>query len=63
MAKKQKACVNCKMVYEGQKCPNCGESLATEGFEGRIFVFNAEESEAAKNMGIEKNGEFAIKTK
>ncbi len=63
MARKQKACVNCKAIFEGQECPNCGESMATEGFEGRIYVFNAEKSEAAQKMGLSKKGEFAIKTK
>lgn len=63
MAKKQKACVNCKAIFEGQTCPSCGESMATEGFEGRIYVFNPEKSEAANNMGLNKKGEFAIKTK
>ena len=60
---KPKACLNCKTIYEGSKCPNCGESATTEGFKGRIYVFDTENSEVAKNMKLDKKGQFAIKVK
>jgi RNA polymerase subunit RPABC4/transcription elongation factor Spt4 len=60
---KEKACLNCKAIYIGDKCPKCGETPANDAFKGRIHVFNAEESEMAANMKIYKDGEFAIKTK
>jgi RNA polymerase subunit RPABC4/transcription elongation factor Spt4 len=32
-------------------------------FKGRVHIFDAEKSELAENMGINKDGEFAIKSK
>ena len=61
MAVKEKACLNCKTIYFGDKCTNCWETPATETFKGRMHVFDAEKSEIAENLGINKNGEFAIK--
>ena len=63
MAKKEKACLSCKKIYEGDKCPTCGESTSSETFKGRVYIFNTEDSKIAKNMKIDKKGEFAIKTK
>lgn len=60
---KEKACLNCKAIYIGDRCPKCSETPANEGFKGRIHIFNAAESEMAYNMNINKEGEFAIKTK
>ena len=60
---KEKACLNCKTIYTGDKCPKCGETPASESFKGRLHVFNSEKSEIAYNMNINKEGEFAIKTK
>lgn len=60
---KEKACLNCKRIYIGDKCPNCGETPATDSFKGKIHVFNAKESEMAYNMKINNDGEFTIKTK
>lgn len=63
MATKEKSCLNCRAIYIGDKCPNCGETPASDSFKGRIHVFDAEESEMAENMKINSNGEFAIKSK
>jgi len=60
---KEKACKNCKMIYEGDKCPNCGSQDTTDSFKGKVVIFNPEESEIAKKMKISKQGEYAIKTK
>ena len=62
-ANKEKSCLNCKRIYFGDACPNCGETPASENFKGRAQIFNAEKSEIAENMGVYKNGEFAIKSK
>ncbi len=61
--KKQKACLDCRTIYEGEKCPNCNSTASTDSSKGRIFIFNTTESEIAKNMKINQKGEFAIKTK
>jgi len=63
MAKKEKACLNCKRVYEGDRCPNCNETAPSETIKGRVHIFNPEESQIAKNMNVKNKGEFAIKTK
>lgn len=63
MAKKEKACLTCRIIFEGDKCPICNETTTTESFKGRVYIFNERESTVAKNMGISKKGEFAIKTK
>ena len=60
---KEKACLNCKMIYEGAKCPNCGESVTTDAFKGKVYIFNTTDSEVAKNMKLDKTGQFAIKVK
>ena len=60
---KEKACLSCRRIYEGEKCPACGEGATTENFKGKVEIFNTEKSEIAENMKINKKGEFAIKTK
>jgi len=62
-ANKEKSCLNCKAIYFGDKCPQCGETPSSDAFKGRVHIFDAEKSELAENMGIHKNGEFAIKSK
>jgi DNA-directed RNA polymerase subunit E" len=60
---KQKACKICNVIYEGDKCPKCGSKESTEGFKGRIVVFDSEKSEIAKKLDIKEKGNFAIKTR
>ncbi len=60
---KEKACLNCKKIYEGERCPNCNETPSTTTFKGRVGIFNAEKSEIAERMKIKQKGEYAIKTK
>lgn len=63
MAKKEKACLDCRTIYEGEKCPSCGSNASSDGFKGKVHIFDAEKSEIANNMKINKNGEYAIKTR
>ena len=63
MVTKEKSCLNCRAIYFGDKCPNCGETPASNSFKGRVHVFDTEKSEMAENMKINSNGEFAIKSK
>ena len=62
MAKKEKACIKCRVIFQEEKCPICGETTTTENFKGRVYLFNTEDSQVAKNMKISEKGEFAIKT-
>ena len=60
---RKKACKNCKRVYEGNNCPNCSSNETVSDFKGRVIIFNSEESEIAKNLGVKQKGEYAIKVR
>jgi RNA polymerase subunit RPABC4/transcription elongation factor Spt4 len=60
---KEKTCLKCKMMVEGDKCPNCGETAFSEGYKGETVIFNPEKSIIAHNLKINAKGRFAIKTK
>jgi DNA-directed RNA polymerase subunit E" len=59
----RKACKKCKIIFSGEKCPICNNIDFTESWKGRVIILNAKESEIAKKLKIEKEGEYAIKTK
>tara|TARA_Y100000310_G_C20585088_1_gene764978 strand:- start:816 stop:1007 length:192 start_codon:yes stop_codon:yes gene_type:complete len=63
MVKKEKSCLNCKAIYVGDKCTNCGETPSSDSFKGRVHIFDAEKSEMAEKMKINNEGEFAIRSK
>ena len=63
MKVKEKACLNCKVIFEGDKCPICNEYIVSESFKGKVYINDPEKSEVAKNMKINNKGVFAIKTK
>lgn len=58
---KEKACKTCKLIYEGEKCPNCDKKDTSDTFKGKVEIINAEKSELAKNLKINKKGLYAIK--
>lgn len=60
---KERACLNCKTIFEGSRCPVCNESVFSETFKGEVTIFNPEESLIAKNLRINKKGRYAIKLK
>jgi RNA polymerase subunit RPABC4/transcription elongation factor Spt4 len=60
---KEKACLNCKVIFSEANCPICGETSFTDSYKGKIYIFNSEKSEVAQKMKLNKNGLFAIKTK
>ena len=57
----QKACKQCKAIFEGTKCPKCGSEEVTDSFKGKVVVLNPENSEVAKNLKIKERGSFAVK--
>jgi len=59
---KEKACKNCKFIYEGDTCPKCGKKDASDSFKGKVEIVNPEKSELAKHLKVSKKGVYAIKT-
>lgn len=60
---KEKACRNCKTIFNGVKCPKCGESEGVDSFKGKVSILNPERSEIASKLGIKAKGFFAIRLK
>ena len=58
---KEKACKNCKLIYEGDKCPSCDKRDTSDHFKGKVEIVNTEKSELAKNLKVTKKGLYAIK--
>jgi DNA-directed RNA polymerase subunit E" len=58
---KERACKQCKSIFEGAHCPKCNSQEFTESFKGKVVVLNAENSEVAKNLKIKDKGKFTIK--
>ncbi len=58
---KEKACRQCKAIYEGSACPQCGSHDSVDAFKGKVEVLNPEQSEIANNLKIKKKGSFTIK--
>jgi DNA-directed RNA polymerase subunit E" len=58
---KEKACKNCKRIYEGEVCPNCEKKDTSDTFKGKVEIVNSEKSEVAKELKITKPGLYAVK--
>jgi len=58
----EKACKICNMIYEGDKCPNCSSQEHIEEIKGRLVILDADNSEIAKNLKINKKGDYAIRS-
>ncbi|MAG48058.1 DNA-directed RNA polymerase subunit E'' [archaeon] len=58
----RKVCKKCKIFVEKDVCTICNERNLTEIWKGKLIVLNSEKSEVAKQMEINTNGEYAIKT-
>lgn len=62
MASKEKACRQCKTIFEGTKCPKCGSEEISDSHKGKVIIINPEQSEIAQNLKLKEKGTFAIKT-
>jgi len=51
------------MFVEGDKCPNCNDNQFSNLWQGRIHIIDSTKSEIAKKIGININGEYAIKVR
>jgi RNA polymerase subunit RPABC4/transcription elongation factor Spt4 len=59
---KRVVCRSCKAFFdEGSSCPVCKKNSFATSWQGRVQFINSEKSVIAKKMGIEKDGEYAIK--
>ena len=56
-----KSCKQCRTIFEGSKCTECGSTEFTDSFKGKITVLNPEQSEIAKNLKLTKKGFFSIR--
>ncbi|MEI6731582.1 MAG: transcription elongation factor subunit Spt4 [archaeon] len=57
----EKSCKQCRTIFEGQKCTQCGSTEFVDKFKGRVAVLNPDESVIAKNLNIKKKGHYSIK--
>ncbi|MBS3124191.1 DNA-directed RNA polymerase subunit E'' [Candidatus Woesearchaeota archaeon] len=60
---KKKACKRCRLLVEGNKCPNCGLESFTTSWQGRLYVHDVTNSLIAEKVGITVKGEYAIKVR
>jgi len=60
MTRKQ-ACKSCKFMYEGGECPLCKSSQGVTNWKGRVYIINTKDSMIAHKIGVEHDGEYAIK--
>jgi DNA-directed RNA polymerase subunit E" len=59
---KKVVCRTCKIFFEeGQSCPVCKRNISTGSWQGRIQIIDVKKSVIAQKMGVEKEGEYAIK--
>ena len=58
---KEKACKNCRLVYEGDICPSCGKKEISESFKGKVEIVEPEKSEIGRELKVNKKGTYAIK--
>ncbi len=58
---KEKACKNCKLIYEGDICPNCEKKETSDSFKGKVEIINCEKSDIANKLKINKKGIYAIR--
>lgn len=57
----EKACRSCKTISMGSICPNCKSTNLSDDWSGLVIIFDAENSEIAKKMGVDKPGRYAIR--
>jgi RNA polymerase subunit RPABC4/transcription elongation factor Spt4 len=60
---KRQACRSCKIFTDEDTCPICKRKSFATVVQGRIQFLNVEKSTIAKKMGVEKEGEYAIKVR
>ena len=58
---KEKACKNCKLIYEESVCPSCNKKDTSDTFKGKVEIVDPEKSEVGKQLKVSKKGIYAIR--
>lgn len=56
-----KACKQCKTLFEGNRCIECGSEDVVDAFKGKVSILDPEQSEIAQNLKFRKKGLFALR--
>ena len=56
-----RACRVCKTITSESVCPNCKSTDLSEDYTGLLIVLDAENSQLAKKLKVEKEGRYALK--
>lgn len=57
-----KACTKCKRITEEERCPDCG-GLTSTNWSGMLIIINPEKSRIARELAINKPGEYALRVR
>ncbi len=57
----EKTCRKCRIIFEGNVCPNCKSTDISDDFGGSAIIIDPETSAIAKTMEIKKKGRYAIR--
>lgn len=57
----KRACRVCKKLTSEKKCPVCGSTEFESNWKGLVIVFDPDNSEIAKKIGVKLPGEYALK--
>ncbi|MGB9636285.1 MAG: transcription elongation factor subunit Spt4 [Thermoplasmata archaeon] len=57
-----RACKNCLLLTEEEKCPRCG-TPTTRDWQGYLIVVDHTKSEIARISGRKENGRYALRVR
>lgn len=60
---KKKVCKRCKLFVEAAECPACRGNSFTTSWQGRINFLDKDKSMIARKLGVNADGEYAIKVR
>jgi DNA-directed RNA polymerase subunit E" len=56
-----RACRTCKIITEENMCPICRSTDLSDDFSGLLIILEPENSQLAKKIEIEKEGQYALR--
>ena len=57
------ACTHCSLLTDKQQCPECKNPTSSNWWSGLLIVTDPEESDVARELGITKAGEYALRVR